>query len=259
MTARAAWTPARRASIAVQSGAGGALPISRNVAERLFGANPGRLTVSLAHALPVGQGFGMSAAGAVATALAVAAVADVPRQRAIEVAHLADLFGGGGLGGVAAILGGGLEVRTAPGVPPFGRVTFGPGPAQLLVGVVGRPISTRQVLSSPRWQRRIAAAAAPFERLAARPTVDALWSASESFTDRLGLAPRRLGDVLRGLRRRGGRAAQAMFGTAFFAALPRDRRRSEVVRWLARRGIAAVEMATARRGAHRLPDRLRVP
>jgi len=245
----AEWTAASRASAAVRSDVAGALPISRAVAEHLLAARPGRLVVRLFHALPIGQGFGSSAAGATATALAVGRLVGVGRDRAVATAHLAELFGGGGLGGVSAILGGGLEIRERPGVPPFGRVVHRKGPPRLLVGVVGGPIATRGVLSSPRWRTRIEAASHPFDALRERPSLEAFWSASERFTDGVGLAPRPLRDVVRGLRRRGVRAAQAMFGGSFFAEAPTASSRKAIYRWLAAGSVRAVELPPARTGA----------
>jgi pantoate kinase len=253
VVADAQWESARYPSIAVRADVPGPLPISHTVAEHLLAARPGRLTVRLTHALPVGQGFGSSAAGATATALAVARLVGVGRDRAVATAHLAELYGGGGLGGVAAILGGGLELRQRPGIPPFGRVVHRPGPARLLVGVVGRPIATRAVLSDPSRRARLEEAAAPLDALGANPTLPAFWSASEAFTDAVGMASGSLRAVVRGLRRRGLRAAQAMFGNSFFAEAPDAGRRAAIYRWLAAGSVRALELPVAPRGARLCP------
>ncbi len=249
VTAHAEWRPGPGRRIRVSADVALPLPISEEVARRLVGPASGTLDVRLVHALPVGQGFGSSAAGATATALAVARVIGRPRARAIEVAHLADLFGGGGLGGVAAILGGGLEVRVRPGIPPFGAVVRRPYPGRILVGVVGGPMPTSAVLRSARTLDRIASAADRLGRLGRTPDVGRFWDASEAFTDRVGLAPRALTDVVRALRRRGARAAQAMFGRSFFAALPPAGRGEAILRWMARRPLHGAELGADPRGA----------
>ena len=226
------------------------LPISREVARRLRPTEPGRLTVRLVHQLPVGQGFGMSAAGAAATALAVGRLSRRSRSESIVVAHLADLFGGGGLGGVAAIEeAGGIEFRTRAGIPPWGTVVHRPLAGTVFVGVTGEPLPSPALLRSARFLRRVAAAGEPLGELLRRPSAGDFFSASERFTDRLALASRRLAATLRGLRRQGAWAAQSMFGHSFFAR-PRDAAgRRRVVQWLERAGLPAVELAPARRGA----------
>ena len=225
------------------------LPISEDAASRLLASHRGRLSIQLSHSLPVGQGFGSSAAGATSVALATAALVGKPRRVAIQVAHLADLFGRGGLGGVAAILGGGLEVRTDPGIPPYGRVVHRPVRGSVLVGTVGPPMPTPSVLRRPRVLERIQRASDGIEEVRAHPTVEELFEQSEAFTDRVGLAPPALRDVIRGLRRRGGWAAQAMFGRTFFARPRSPRARAAMVRWLINSDVRAVELGIARSGA----------
>jgi pantoate kinase len=231
---------------------GAPLEISADVATRLLASHPGQLRVELHHGLPVGQGFGMSAAGATATALAVGRVVGASRSRAIETAHLADLFGGGGLGGVAAILGGGFEVRWRAGIPPFGRVLRRPVAPRILIGKVAGPIPTPRILRDPRRLDRIRRAASELAGLTRSPTLGRFWDASESFTDRAGLAAPGLRAVVRALRRRGARAAQAMFGGCFFAQLPTGPARERLLSWMRSRAFAAVELPVARQGARLL-------
>lgn len=250
VVADATWVPGPRTTVEVRGAAPFGYEISAEAARHLLGPARGRLSVRIDGDLPVSQGFGTSAAGALATALAVAAALRRPRARAIEIAHLADLFGGGGLGGVAAISGGGgLELRTSPGIPPFGAVAWRRYDAPLALGAVGRPLSTRALLADPRWQRRFGAGAALFRRLAAEPTEEGFWSASERFTDTVRLASPRLRAVLRALRRRGARAAQAMLGQSYFARLPPGRRGDELRRWAARTRVPLREVRVGEHGA----------
>jgi pantoate kinase len=252
VTATATWSPGRR-SVSVTAEVPGPLPISTTVAEHLLSVRPGHLEVHLQHRLPVGQGFGSSAAGALSTGLAVAAALGLPRSKAVEVAHLADLYGGGGLGGVAAALGGGLEVRVRAGIPPWGRVERRAVDAHLLVATLGAPIPSPRVLRDRRLSARFEAAEALLTELGARPSWERFWDVAERFTDRVGLADRALRDALRGLRRRRARAAQAMFGRSLFALPPPGPRGEEVRRWLAGRANGLWELQVASRGARRLP------
>jgi len=248
VVAEAAFHPGPRRIVQVSSAPAVPLPISSDVAERL--APPGgRTVVRLTHQLPVGQGFGMSAAGATATALAISALAGTPRSGAVATAHLADLFGGGGLGGVAAILGGGLELRRSPGIPPWGRVEHRPVRAPLFVAVAGGPMPSPRLLFDSRVLAQLERAAIGLDDLLRHPSLPRFLDASERFTDRVGIAPPTVTAVLRGLRRRGAWAAQAMFGRSLFAAPRTEGARQEIVRWLLERRIPAVELRPARSGA----------
>lgn len=252
--ATATFRPGAPRRLRVVSELGVPLSISAEVARRLLGDRKGRLEVVLSHQLPIGQGFGTSAAGAVATAIAVAEVLGRPRRHAIEVAHLADLFGGGGLGGVAAILGGGLEVRRRPGIPPFGEVVHETFPGTVWIGVVGGPIPSPQVLGDPPLLARIDAAARALlpDGRDVRPST--FFAIGERFTDRVQLAAPRLRDVLRGLRRRGARAFQAMFGQSFVARSRSGASAREIGSWLGRAGVRAVEISASPYGARLVPS-----
>jgi len=252
VVADASWGPSGPRRLRLTSDVGGSLTISEEVARRLLAGRPGELSIHLTHQVPIGRGLGSSAAGALAVALASAAVLGRPRPRAIETAHLADLFGGGGLGGVAAILGGGLELRTVAGVPPFGRVLHRPFRSPLLVGVAGGVLPSPRILRSAKMLRRFSEAAGDLGELARRFDEPRFWDLSERFTDRAGLAPPGLRHLIRGLRRRGARAAQAMLGRTFFASLPASRR-VEISHWLSGRGVRGVEISADAGGARLLP------
>jgi len=253
--AEATHVPGARSSLRVVGEGPGPWSISEEVARRMSHGLSGRVTVRLMHQLPVGQGFGTSAAGALATALAVGRLAGRPRADAIEVAHLADLFGGGGLGGVSAILGGGLEVRERPGIPPAGRVLHRPFRSALLVGVVGRPIPSPSVLGNPTALRRIVRASRGWEGLVGDPSQDRFFRLSERFTDRAGLSSSAVARAVRALRRRGAWAAQAMFGESFFASPRSLLAREKCLEWLRAEGIPTVEIRAAAGGARLQPAR----
>lgn len=237
-------------SVSVVSDRPGPLPISTDVARRLAEGRPGRLRIELRHELPIGQGFGMSAAGAFATGLAAARVLGVERARAREVAHLADLFGGGGLGGVSAILEGGWEHRVTAGLPPAGRIVHRPFRRRLWLAVVGGPLPSPRLLGSAGFLAKVGAAGRPgLRELARRPSVPTLLAESERFTDRLGLGSAAMRAALRRLRAAGAWAGQSMFGRSLWAVPRSPADRSAVVQELDRLRLPAVELAASDRGA----------
>ena len=244
--ATAAWTSGAADRVSVRAAPSGPVPISTEVAERLKGTRRGRLAVELTQQLPVGQGFGMSAAGALATARAVATVLELPASRAAETAHLADLFGGGGLGGVASILGGGLELRTAPGIPPWGSVRRAGFPVPVFIVVLGRPLPSPGLLGNAVFLGRVRAAATPeLQRPRRLATPEGFLAAAERFTDRLALAPPVLARRIRSLRGPGIRVAQTMFGRALFAVPLTVAARRRLVVALESARLPAVEVRAA--------------
>lgn len=256
VTAEASWTPGGPSRIQILSDVGIPLPISAEVARRLGGPLGGRLTVRLSHELPIGQGFGASASGALATGLAVARATGAPPARAVEVAHLAELFGGGGLGGVAAILGGGLEWRVRAGIPPVGRVLRRRIRGNVFVGIVGRPMASPSVLRDPRALRRIETAYGELPVPGRGPLqLPEFLRASEQFTDALRLGGPALRTTIRHLRGTGALVAQAMFGRSYFAVAPTPRARRALLKVLEQRGLRALELTVALRGAAVEPAR----
>ena len=254
--AEARYSPGGRTRVRMLWEWPGPWPISEEVARRMAHGLPGTVTVRLTHQLPVGQGFGTSAAGALSTALAVGALAGRSRAVAVQVAHLADLFGGGGLGGVSSILGGGLEVRVRPGIPPLGRIVHRPFRPALLVGIVGPPIPSPSVLGDPVALHRIARASAGWEHLADRPTLERFFRISERFTDLAGLSSATVSRAVRALRGRGAWAGQAMFGESFFALPRTPAARASCLEWLRTEGVPTVELHAAASGAQRVPSQL---
>jgi len=71
--------------------------------------------------LPISQGFGMSASGAIAASMAVQRAIGEPHEeslrRAFSIAHRVERHFSTGLGDVTALAAGGVERRTSPGSP----------------------------------------------------------------------------------------------------------------------------------------------
>jgi pantoate kinase len=250
VVAEVRWNPRGPVGLRLTGDGGTAFPISRDVAHRLWKPIGGSLRVSLRHELPIGQGFGMSAAGALATGLGVARVCGLPENRAIQTAHLADLFGGGGLGGVAAILGGGMEVRRRPGIPPFGTVVHRRLTKEIFWGVTGGPLPSPRLLRDERFLERLRSAASPgLARLLRHPQWNIFLEESERFTDRLRIYPPNLGRLLASIRALDCRGAQAMFGRSFFAVPPDAKSQRRLLRLLAQHSVPVHRTSLASSGA----------
>ncbi len=218
VVARAEFRPTDRRQLRLVSDLRTPIPITESVARRMFPARTGRLTVELTHQLPVGQGFGMSAAAATATALAVGALSGRSREDAIEVAHLADLFGGGGLGGVASIAGGGgIEFRRRAGIPPVRRHRASSDVGQPLPRDHGEPSPFSSIAPRPTVARARRGGERGARCAASTTRSPPVLRAERTVHRPLEARSRAPGRILLALRKRGAWAGQAMFGRSFFA------------------------------------------
>jgi pantoate kinase len=113
-----------------------------------------QLAVDLRLDLPVGQGFGMSAAGTLAACLAATNLLSIEPERALEAAHKAEVECATGLGDVVGSWFGGAELRIKPGCPPHGwAMQIQPPPdTEFLYCVLGDAIRTSDVIRNEEWK-----------------------------------------------------------------------------------------------------------
>lgn len=146
-----------------------------------------RAEVAFSSPAEPGQGYGVSGAVALGTAMMAAAAAGRPLLQAAQAAHVVEVAMGTGLGDVAAQFhGGGIEVRVRPGAPGVGLVDRVPHPAGLvaLVHEYGREDTSSML-------RRLAGFLASegrelVERFLKEPTYDSFLRYSAEFSRRAG-------------------------------------------------------------------------
>jgi pantoate kinase len=163
--------------------------------------------------LPIGAGFGLSAAALLATLTAVNRISSLgltPHDIA-ALAHEAEVVHRTGLGDVAACQGGGRVVRNGPGIDAAITRSFDlPEP---LYAVSFGPISTPSVLGSREQMERVAAAFPPC------PPEDAgdFFRISRQFTENSGLLTREAGAVIQQCADNNVPASMTMLGNGVFA------------------------------------------
>lgn len=208
-----------------------------------------RLVVRVQLQLPVGQGLGMSGAGALAATLAAARTLDLGRLEAVRAAHRAELDHLTGLGDVAAQSHGGLVVRTAPGIPPYGAMTSIPCDLDVVVAVLGDPVDKPSILrDAERMQRVVALGDQALAHLREHPSVETFFQVSRAFAEQAGFVSDAMADVLGALDAHG-RATAALIGNAVVAAGDAD----AMVKVLAdRAGVEVHRTTVSGSGARRL-------
>ena len=163
--------------------------------------------------LPIGAGFGLSAAALLATLTAVNqchTLGLTPHDIAC-LAHDAEVIHRTGLGDVAACQGGGRVVRNGPGIDaPITRTFDLPEP---LYAVSFGSISTPSVLGSPEQMERVTSAFPP-----GKPeTAEDFFRFSRQFAEKSGLLTRKAGSVIRQCADNRVPASMTMLGNGVFA------------------------------------------
>lgn len=188
-----------------------------------------RLSLEQQTGIPIGSGFGASAASAISGIFATAAAfksKELKRKLACY-AHLAEIQESTGVGTVSVTYkatGAGAIVRAGPpGVAKFVNVKVPSG--MRLVTASLAPYDKKDALSSPRLSARInELGAQALENFQADPELDNLASTGEWFTERLGLATPAVKKLVEVAKGSGAvHASQNMIGYAVHALVDEDR------------------------------------
>jgi pantoate kinase len=163
--------------------------------------------------LPIGAGFGLSAAALLATLTALNRLYDLGMdERGIaRLAHETEIDHHTGLGDVNSCRGGGMVVRTIAGIDaPVRRIHGLTGP---VFAVSFGPIHTPSVLGSSEQMERVAAAFPSGEP----ETIEEFFSSSRAFAEKSGLVTPQVEEVLESCDAQGLKASMTMLGNGVFA------------------------------------------
>ncbi len=192
--------------------------VTQRVVEKLTGPRSLEIKILSETPLPVSQGFGVSAAAALSTALALdeALGGGLPRDELVAIAHETEVECGTGLGDVVPASVGGMDLRWKPGAPGYGEVRTFPVQADLLLAVLGPEIPTRSILrDAPKVAAINRVGGALVDEFSRSPSFERLFDLGNRFAEETGLANRTMLEVIRASRMFG-RATMAMLGNSLF-------------------------------------------
>lgn len=192
-------------------------PVTVEPVDRVLGSLSATGRVAVESALPLGEGFGVSGAMTLGTALAVNAAFDGTQteNELVERAHVAEVRSNTGLGDVVAQARGGVPVRLAPGAPPHGALDGIPAATALEYRSFGE-LSTAAIISDD-----VSAVQSAGERaltdLRAEPTLERLFELGRRFAREADLLTPRVETTLEAVQAAGGEATMAMLGETVIA------------------------------------------
>jgi pantoate kinase len=194
--------------------------VTEAVAKKVLGSRSYEVKILSESPLPVSQGFGVSSAAALSTALALddSLGLGTAREELVAIAHETEVECGTGLGDVVPASLGGMDLRLRSGAPGHAEVRKIPVDADLLLAVLGPEMPTKAVLRDPV---KVAAinrfGGTCVDAFAREPTLSRLFDLGNEFAEKTGLANKTLLEVVRASRMFG-LATMAMLGNSVFAS-----------------------------------------
>jgi len=202
---------------------------TRRVIEMLLKKTDCHYRVKVSHKVdvPVGAGFGTSAAGALGTVMALSRAlgTSLTFSQIGRLAHIAEVECRTGLGTVSGLLYGGCVLVKKPGVPDSGSIDRIPvPPGYYIVAGVFQPRMTREFLEKADREIINRVGAETLIRILEEPSLENFMRRSREFAEKTGLATERVVRLMDASQDAGALgAAQNMLGEAVHALVPRDR------------------------------------
>jgi pantoate kinase len=196
--------------------------ISENVLGKYLSRQkePHRVVIDHVIETPITAGFGSSGGGALSLSLALNEALDtgLTRVEAAQIAHVAEIECGTGLGSVFAADGGGFGVLYKPGAPGVGEALHYESSDDLsVIYLYYGPIPTRDALGDPELRQRINELGGRYvDELHRNLTPERFMKYSRLFTEHLGLVTPRLRRVFDATDPYGYIFTMAMFGEVAF-------------------------------------------
>lgn len=192
-------------------------PVTALAIKDIIGESKLKVVVNTTLQLPIGQGFGMSGAGALSAAIATAKLIGLTKEDALKAAHFAEVKSKTGLGDVLASFFGGLEVRKSPGLPPWGLIEHIPCKSDVVICVIGKKINTKDVLNDESKIEVIKEQGKYcIKKLLENPSVENFFRLSQIFTKKIGIADEKVIEAIEATKDYG-MSSMSMLGNSVFA------------------------------------------
>ena len=148
--------------------------------------------------LPIGAGFGTSAASALSLTLALNEYLNLGYSLELcgQIAHMAEVNLGAGLGDVIAQTGKGLVLRTQPGAPGIGEIKSFENDVYIAWKTFGE-IETSSIIQNPKFKKIISESGLKYlELFENEPTLENFLSFSNKFSHEINLMSDEVKDTI---------------------------------------------------------------
>jgi pantoate kinase len=189
-------------------------------------SRPHRIIVDHSIQTPITAGFGSSGGGALALSLALNEVLSLGLDvnEAAQLAHVAEIECGTGLGTVFAAMTGGFGVLYEPGAPGIGKsLTYESCNDYSVIYLYIGPIRTKNALLDPKLRERINLYGSSYvDELRKELTPEKFMKLSRSFSEHLGIITPRLRRFFNVTDENNYICTMAIFGEVLFSLTPKS-------------------------------------
>jgi len=192
-------------------------PVTKLALKYMIGNNKLNIVVRTKLDLHMGQGFGMSGAGALSSCLALAKTCGLSNSDAMRASHFAEVNLKTGLGDVISSFVGGFEIRRTPGLPPWGIIEHIPGNYNVVLCVIGSKINTKKILTDKNSLNKIVEYGRfCTKKILEKPSIENFFYLSDLFSRKTNLATKKIIEAMDSCKNYG-KASMCMLGNSVFA------------------------------------------
>ncbi len=173
--------------------------------------------------VPIGAGFGTSAAFALGTALGISNILKLPLtfNGAAQIAHIAEVEMKSGLGDVIGEISGGMVLRLKEGAPGIGstdKILLNESEELFIISKTFGEIKTADIIEDPVCKERINSIGRNLLlKLIKYPKPENLMNLSKKFAEKTGLMSSEVSEIVKILEEETVGASMAMLGNTAFA------------------------------------------
>jgi len=193
------------------------------IIKRRYDLNNKKIRINHHTEVPIGAGFGASAAFALGTSLGISKVLELPVSfiKAAQIAHLAELEMKSGLGDVIGEITGGIVLRLKEGAPGVGKTEKIASDQYEDLYVISKTfggIKTSDVIEDPLYKRKINQMGHNLlQELIIEPEPEKFMELSRRFAEKTGLMSQEVEEAVNVLENETIGASMAMLGNTVFA------------------------------------------